>query len=508
MTKEHDPHYQDVLKISRIAAHLEAIQSLLGWDQETYMPPSAIEFRSQQHEIIASQIHKHQTSHDFQQALSNLIDLATGQIKIPSLSNAGKAAAREWRRDYLKNTKLPLSFVEKFAKATSISQHVWMQAKQHNDFQSFAPHLKNCIELCKEKANYLGYEEHPYDALLDLYEPGMKTSIISPIFSKLKIALKELIKEICAKKNPSYPFLLREFPAVQQLEFSKNILQAFGFSNEYSRLDQSAHPFCSALNPLDIRMTTRIVNGYPLSNIFSVIHEAGHGIYEAQLNIHEYGSPLGSAISLGIHESQSRFWETFIGKSHAFWRHFFPILNKKFPQSLSDVDLNNFYCAINEVRPSLIRVEADEVTYCLHVILRFEIEIGLVEGSIQVEDLPEVWNEKMIDLLGISPLSDAVGCLQDIHWSMGAIGYFPTYALGNIYAAQIFQAFEEHHSNWEERVGMGEFLFIREWLQTHLHQYGREFTPCEIIKKITDNHLDSTPYIKYLRDKFTPIYNL
>ncbi|MBM3208346.1 MAG: carboxypeptidase M32 [Chlamydiae bacterium] len=506
---EHTPNknFEDLKKISKTATTLDAISALLEWDQETYMPKDSIHYRSEQVELIASLSHKAKISKEFSQALEKLIDIESGEIKDTTLNSKEKAAAREWRRDYLKSSKLPTEFVEEFARTTSMSMHVWSEAKKHGDFATFSPHLKKIVELNKKKAELLGYEKHPYDALLDLYEPGMTTEIISPLFAELKLALTDMLRKIQSKSKHSRECLKNEFSAHHQLHFSKMILKEMGFHENYSRLDLSEHPFCSSLNPKDIRMTTRVIPGMPLSCIFSVIHEAGHGIYESQLDESMHGTPLCSAMSLGIHESQSRLWETIIGKSYSFWQHFFPILQKESINSFKSVQLDEFFFALNHVEPSLIRVEADEVTYCLHVIIRYEIEKGLIEGSLQVEDLPKIWNRKITETLGITPNSDREGCLQDIHWSMGAFGYFPTYALGNIYAAQIFEVFEKQHPDWKHKVASGNLLFIRQWLEKNLHKYGREFTPEEIIHKITNRGIDVMPYINYLNLKFSKIYN-
>lgn len=508
MAKKSKTPFSEVQELSKTAALFESIHNMLEWDQETYMPKDAIDYRGQQLELMASLVHKHRTSPSFKKALSQLINLETGAIEDTTLTPEQIAAAREWRRDYLKASKLPSSFVKQLAKLSSKSIHVWSEAKRHNDFKQFAPYLQKIVTLNRKKADYLGFKEHPYDALLDLYEPEMTTAYLTPLFAKLKISLTELLKGIQAKPKTHHNFFKHAYAAHSQIRFGHHLLEAMGFTKEMSRLDLSSHPFCNALNPKDVRMTTRIIPNQPLSNIFSVIHEGGHGLYEAQLNESLYGTPLCSAISLGLHESQSRFWETLIGRSLPFWQHFFPLLQKEFPSQLSNAHLDDFYKAVNNVESSLIRVEADEVTYCLHVILRFEIEKSLIEGSLQVKDLPLAWNDKMRTYLGISPSSDGEGCLQDIHWSMGAMGYFPTYALGNLYAAQFFESFEKAHPNWKEKVSKGELLFIKEWLKENLHKHGRQYTPHEIVKKITGRDLEEKPYVKYLNEKYKKIYHL
>ena len=509
MAKKHLSPFSEAHKLSKTSTLLESVCNLLEWDQETYMPKDAIEYRSEQLELMASIVHKNKIAPSFKKALSKLINLETGDLVDMSLSEQESACAREWRRDYNQAVKLPSSFVKQFAKTTSKSLQAWSEAKKESNFKAFAPHLEKVISLNKKKAEYLGYKDHPYDALLDLYEPGMTTAYLTPLFARLKTSLTELLRKIEAKPKHSRDFIVsKHYGKEGQIRFGNLILRSMGFTGGMSRLDISSHPFCNSLNPKDVRMTTRIISNLPLSNIFSVVHEGGHGIYEAQLNETMYGSPLCSAISLGIHESQSRFWETLIGRSRPFWNHFYPLLEKEFPEQLGNTSLEEFYLAVNYVEPSLIRVEADEVTYCLHVIIRFELEKALIEGTLKVKDLPKAWNAKMKESLNITPSSDTEGCLQDIHWSMGSLGYFPTYALGNIYAAQLFACFEKSHPNWEEKVTKGDLLFIRQWLKENLHQYGRQYSPLEMIKKITGQEIEEKFYVQYLKNKYKTLYNL
>jgi carboxypeptidase Taq len=506
MSNTHHPVFQQIHKQSKTTSILESIHNLLEWDQETYMPKEAIEYRSLQIELMASLVHKQKTSKTFKTLLSKLIDIDTGNYLDNTLSIEEKSALREWRRDYLKASKLPASFVKQFAKVTSKAIHAWTEAKHHNRFGEFSNHLEKIVELCRKKADFLGYKEHPYDALLDLYEPDMTCKRLDELFAKLKHSLKELLKTIHAKPKPPRDFLSKDYSQSSQMKIGQQILKSLGFSSGMNRLDLSSHPFCNSLNPKDVRMTTRIIQNMPLSNIFSVIHEAGHGIYEAQLNEKMFGSPLCSAISLGIHESQSRFWETIIGKSFPFWQHFFPIIQNEFPSQLANVSLDEFFAAVNFVEPSLIRVEADEVTYCLHVILRYEIEKELIEGTLSVKDLPHAWNKKMREYLGVVPHGDNDGCLQDIHWSMGGFGYFPTYALGNLYAAQIFETFSLEHPEWKNEVSKGHFTFIREWLKKKLHHDGRKYSADEVIQNISGKRLEAAPYTEYLKNKFQKVY--
>jgi carboxypeptidase Taq len=485
-----------------------SVEALLDWDQETHMPKDAIDIRSQQIELMASWIHRQKTSKGFVKALSTLIDVETGTIVDERLSLAQIAALREWRRDYLLSAKLPNAFIKQFAKTTSSATHVWKTAKEHNDFKAFSPYLEKVVSLSRKKADVLGFKEHPYDALLDLYEPEMKISTLNLLFSKLKLPLTQLIKDISIKPPFVEDFLYRHCPKHKQLEFSHKILYKMGFHLSTSRLDISAHPFCNGMHPKDTRMTTHVHPENIMSCIGAVMHEGGHGLYNMSLPIEHFGSPLGQQISLGIDESQSRWWETLIGQSYSFWQHFFPLLQEEFPEQFGRVLLNDFYQAINAVKPGLIRIEADEVTYNLHIIVRFEIEKALIEGSMKVKEIPDAWNSKMREYLGISPQFDGQGCLQDIHWSLGFIGYFPTYTLGNLYSVQFFNTFEKSHPNWKEQVAKGSLDFIRDWLKENIHIYGRQYKPNELCEKVTGKLLSEEPYVHYLKEKYGTLYHL
>jgi len=507
MAKKTDP-YAQLHELSKTTALLSSIEYLLDWDQETYMPKDAIHFRSLQVEMIASLVHKNKTSKAFAKLLDQLIDIETGEIKDSNLSSPQIAALREWRRDYIKAVKLPNAFVKQYAKTISTATHAWKSARYHNDFKEFSPHLEKVVSLCRKKADILGFQEHPYDALLDLYEPEMKTSMLTPLFSKLKLQLTQLLKDITACPPIPHEFLHCHCPKYKQLAFSHLLLKSMGFHEHSSRLDSSAHPFCSTLLPDDVRMTTRFNPEDPFFSIFAVLHEGGHGLYALGRPKEQFGSPLSESLSLGIDESQSRWWETLIGQSHPFWQHFFPLLQAEFPEHFNSVYLDDFYRAINHVKPSMIRIEADEVTYNLHIVVRFEMEKALIEGSLKVRDVPNAWNEKMREYLGICPQFDGEGCLQDIHWSMGLFGYFPTYTLGNLYASQFFLVFEKAFPQWKEKVAKGELAFVREWLKENIHQYGRQFPPPDLCKKITGQPLTEEPFIRYLNSKYRALYHL
>lgn len=505
--KTAEKDYQKIYELSKHARILQGISSILDWDQETYMPAGSAEIRSQQLETMAGIIHREKTSRKFATALSKLIDIPTGKIKTKSLSPQHVAALREWRRDYLQDTALPSKFVEEFAKVSSQAVIVWRAAKKDNAFQQFAPYLDRIVQLNRKKADLLGYQDHPYDALIDEYEPDVKTKEVTSLFSKLRNQLTPLIKKM-AQQSVEDQFLYGNWDHAKQMDFSKKLLEAMGYDQSQGRVDFSAHPFSSASHPTDSRITTRIHPESLMSNIFAILHEAGHALYEMGLPQNQYGSPLGDARSLGIHESQSRWWETRIGLSQSFWQYFFPLLKETFRGQLDHINLETFYRAINKVEPSFIRIEADEVTYPLHVILRFELEKGLIEESLNVRDIPEAWNAKMEEYLGLIPSTNAEGCLQDIHWATGAFGYFPTYTLGNLYAAHLFEAFAKDHPDWERQVAAGQLGFIKLWLHEKVYQHGKRYTTQELLKQATGKDFSADAYLHYLKKKYSALYKL
>ena len=497
--------YALLKKIARPASILSGIAQLLDWDQETYMPPGAAEIRAVQLETLAGIIHKEKTSKKFAAALSKLIDLPTGKLHAKTLPSDKKAALREWRKDYVREKALPKPFVEAFAKLTSESIIAWREAKKKSDFNSFVPYLKKIIDFSRRKADYLGYQEHPYDALLDLYEPEMSVRKVSALFSTLKPFLVKLISKIGAAPQLDDTFLHGSFSHQKQLHFSKLLLEAMGYEEKHGRLDLSTHPFSTSTHPTDTRITTRFHPTCLVNCISVVLHEAGHALYERGLPIEQFGTPLGSPISLGIHESQSRWWETRIGQSRPFWSFHLPLLKKEFSK-LDAVSLDQFYRAINKVEPSLIRVDADEVTYNLHIILRYELEQALIEGSLKPNEIPDAWQEKMLALFNIAPKTDAEGCLQDIHWAMGGFGYFPSYTLGNLYASHFFKKFEADHSDWQQKVSSGQLLFITEWLHANIHKFGRQYSSSELLKKVTGEPFTADAFMNYLSTKYSSLY--
>lgn len=496
-----EKEYERICGLSRHTRLLQGVSSILDWDQETYMPSGAATIRSEQLEAMAGIIHQEKTGRKFANALSKLIDLPTGKLKAKGLSSEQAAALREWRHDFIHDTALPAKFVKEFAKISSQAVTAWRSAKKENAFQQFAPYLDRIVQLNREKAEFLGYKSHPYDALLDEFEPGISTQEVTALFSKIRNELSPLIKEVASRKIDD-SFLYGKWNSDKQIAFSHKLLDAMGYDKNKGRLDFSAHPFSSASHPSDSRITTRLHPESLMSNIAAVLHEGGHALYEMGLPVDQYGTPLGDARSLGVHESQSRWWETRIGMSKPFWEHFLPLLKETFKGKLDDIPLDTFYQAINKVEPSFIRIEADELTYPLHVILRFELEKGLIDGALSVRHIPEAWNSKMKEYLGITPKNNAEGCLQDIHWAMGAFGYFPSYTLGNLYAAHLFEAFSIEHKDWEKRVAKGELLFIKDWLQDKIHRHGKRYSSLELLKQGTGKDFSAGPYLEYLKNKY------
>lgn len=506
MLKNSKEKYHELWKISMRVEQLTGISQVLEWDQEIYMPLAGAENRSDQLKLLAGMIHDEKVGPKFSNLLFSMIHKETGRILAKELDPTQEIALKEWRRDFLIETALPTPFVEKCAKLYSQSMMAWRSSKKNSDFRSFAPFLKKIVEANKKKADYIGYKEHPYDALIDLYEPGMTTKNITTLFSGVRKHMIALLKKIGKKPQINDTKLRAAIPEELQLIFTKGLLKTIGYPFASGRIDVSTHPFSTGNHPKDSRITTRVDPTNIFSCISSALHEAGHSFYTMGLPIRQYGTPLGQPISMGIHESQSRFWETRIGLSLPFIKYLLPQLKKDLSPHFRGLTAEGCYRAINIVNPSCIRVEADEVTYPLHVILRFEIEKGLIEGSLKVEDLPDIWNQKMKELLGVTPSNDAEGCLQDIHWSIGAIGYFPTYVLGNLFAASIFNRFAKDHPEWDKKVASGEFEFIKEFLHEHVYKYGRLFRSIPLIKNISHEPFSATPYIDYLNDKYAEIY--
>ncbi len=496
--------YQEI----RETALLNSCAGILGWDERTYMPKNAAYYRGEQIGLLARLSHEKFTSPQIGEKL-NKIEALFKEMNATDISLFDKANVREISRAYLRAVKLPGSFVAELAKTTSEAQGAWQQARAENRFEGFEPWLTKIVKMKREEAQLIGYNEHPYNALLDEYEPGATVSSIRSLFAELRQELVPFLQNIVqSKRKPNTEILTRNYPVQQQELFGKQAAEKIGFDFNSGRLDVTTHPFCSGITPGDCRITTRYNPKFFNEAFFGILHEAGHGIYEQNLPSDHFGLPAGSAISLGIHESQSRLWENQIGRSLPFWQYFFPLAQTAFPEALGDVSLTDWLFAINEVKPSLIRVEADEVTYNLHIILRFELEVAILGQELNVKDIPGIWNEKMKEFFGLTPPSNQLGCLQDIHWSMGGLGYFPTYTLGNLFAAQFMNQFKLENITCEQQWQQGDFASLKKWLVDKIHRFGQQYRSSELCQQITGKDLSHKPFMQYLREKFSKLYDL
>lgn len=495
--------FTELCEMIREVTYLKSTLATLEWDQQTKLPSQASTYRAQQVTFLAGEIHKRQTD-------SKLWDSLLALSEAPQMSNKHSDFAvtvRELKRECEKKKKLPSKLVEELASCTSLGQQTWIQARKENDFSSFQPVLEKIFELKRQECEAIGYEDQPYDVLLDDYEPATSTRKVETVLNALKDELVPLVAQIAeSDKQPQEEILHRKYSIEKQKEFGRIASSQIGFDFERGRLDIAHHPFCTELGPNDTRMTTRYDEDFFSSSFFGTLHEAGHGIYEQGLRGDQYGLPPGKYCSLGLHESQSRLWENLVGRSLGFWKHFYGQAQEFFPEALSGVGLEEFFGAINAVRPSLIRVEADQATYDLHIIIRFQLEIALVNNELAVADLPSAWNAKYQEFLGVTPDSDANGVMQDIHWSAGLVGYFPTYTLGNIYASQLFAAAENELGDLEEMFANGEFLPLKNWLTKNIHQRGHSYAPDEIIQETTGESLNHSYLIDHLREKLVALY--
>jgi carboxypeptidase Taq len=497
--------YEQLCRFVHETALLQSIESLLGWDERCLLPAAAADYRAEQMTLLAGLIHRRQTD---RQLGDWLAELAAAP---PDHEGAGEIGCnlRQLKRQYDKKTKLPQSLVEELTRTSVLGQQVWQTARQANDFASFAPLLEKTIRLKREQAQAIGYRDSLYDALLDDYEPEERTSNLTHVLGALRAALVPLVAQIReSSRLPKREILHREYAVAGQQELSRAVAAKIGFDFSRGRLDVTAHPFCTAAGPHDCRITTRYEDRKFSCAFFGTLHEAGHGIYDQGLLAGLFGLPAGEAVSMGIHESQSRLWENLVGRHRSFWRHFYPAAQATFAGALRDVPLDDFYFAINEVRPSLIRIESDEATYNLHILIRFELEQDLLSGSLSVADLPGAWTEKYRSYLGVEPPNDADGVLQDIHWSAGLFGYFPTYSLGNLYAAQFYAQAESDLGGLAEQFAAGEFRPLRDWLAAKIHQHGQRYTAAELVEQVTGHPLSHEPLLAHLRAKFSPLYAL
>jgi carboxypeptidase Taq len=484
---------------------LSSIESLLGWDERCLLPAAAAEYRADQMTLLSGMIHVRQTDPRLGDWLT---ELAASPLAADPASLSG-ATIRQLKRQYDKKVKLPQSLVEELTRTSVMGQQAWQAARTENNFAALAPLLQKTIELKRQQAEATGYAQCRYDALLDDYEPGELTSNVARVLGDLRDELVPLAADIRESgRAPDRTLLRRRYPVDVQEAFGRRVAAAIGFDFRRGRLDVTAHPFCTAPGPHDCRITTRYEEHSFSGALFGTLHEAGHGIYDQGLPAEYFGLPPGEAVSMGIHESQSRLWENLVGRSRAFWEHFYPSAQQAFPEALGDVVLDDFYFAINDVRPSPIRIESDEATYNLHILIRFELEQALLEEDLSISDLPGAWNDKYQEYLGIEPASDSEGVLQDIHWSAGLFGYFPTYSLGNLYAAQFFAKADRALGGLASQFARGEFEPLHGWLAANIHQQGQRYTAAETVRRVTGSAPSHRALMDHLRGKLGPLYRI
>ena len=491
--------YERFCELAKELADIGHAQGLLEWDQETCMPPRGVEARARSLGTLAGLRHEKFTAPE-------LVDL------VAALSDAGQEGdaavnVRLLQRDQARSLRLPKTLVVELSRTESLAHEAWVEARANRTFATFEPWLAKIVELKTQVAHAVGFEGSVYNALLDEFEPGARVEELEPVFTELRQRLVPLVEAIRDCQQPADALLEQEYAVAAQEAFGRRVLGDLGFDLQAGRLDVAVHPFCSGFGPGDVRLTTRYSSTKLAEALFGTIHETGHGLYEQGLPDAD-GLPLGEAVSLGIHESQSRLWENMVGRSREFWSHYLPQLREHFPERLNGVEVDRFYAAVNHVEASMIRVEADEVTYNLHILLRFELEKTLLEGSLPVADLPAAWADRMQEYLGIRPGDDAEGVLQDIHWSVGLIGYFPTYTLGNLYAAQFYRRAGADLGDLPEQIGRGELAGLLDWLRRHIHARGRRLSAGELVAEVTGEPLRVDYLMEYLEAKFRPLYGL
>jgi carboxypeptidase Taq len=499
--------YAELVRRSKELGVVNSCAAVLGWDQQTYMPTKGAALRGEQMAFLAALAHEKFTDPKVGELLGEVE--RSELVKEPDADAA--ANVREWRRAYDRATKIPPALVAELARVTTAAQQAWQKAKGKNDFPTFRPHLEKVVDLKRQEAAAVGFKDHPYDALVDEFEPGTTVAELKTLFADLTRELVPLIRAIGeSPKKPDRSVLERDYPVDRQKLFAESAAVAFGFDFAAGRLDTTAHPFCSGFGPGDCRITTRYNPRFFSESFFGVLHETGHALYEQNLPAEHFGTPLGSACSFGIHESQSRLWENQVGRGRPFWDHFFPRLRQAFPATLADVALDDFTFAVNDVRPSLVRVEADEATYNLHIALRFELELALLSGDLTVAELPDAWNVRFADLFGLRVPDDSRGCLQDIHWSFGGIGYFPTYTLGNLYAAQLMSGAKRAlgAEALADDFRRGEFGRLKAWLVQNIHGHGQRYRANELCRRATGLPLSPKPFLDYLKEKFGALYGV
>lgn len=506
------PHdaYAELVKLSRHQSVLASCADLLEWDEETYMPHGGVGHRSEQSVVLAGLLHERQTA----PRIADLLAVVESSDLIADPDSPAAVNTREWRREFDRQSRLPRSLVEERARLTTLAQQVFAESREDGDYARFQPWLEKIIALCRHEAAALAPNLPAYDTLLDLYEPGATAAQLAVLFQSLRASLAPLLASIASsRKRPGgrAAVLKRPFPIDRQKLFAQAVVASLGFDLSAGRIDTAAHPFCLAVGPGDTRLTARFTERHFADGFFATLHEVGHGLYEQGLDRAHYGTPMGQAASLGLHESQSRLWENLVGRSRGFWAHFFPRLRNVFPESLGDTKPDAFLTALNRVEPSPVRAQADELTYNLHTLIRFELEQSLLSGDLSTADLPTAWRDAYRAHLGIEPQNHVDGCLQDGHWAEGLIGYFPTYTLGNVYAAQLFSTATTALGGpdaLDAAFAKGDVSPLLTWLRENVHRHGQRHRAAELIRRVTGAAPNPAPLVTALRARYTELYGL
>jgi len=479
--------------------------AVLGWDQQTYMPPGGAGARAMQLATLSRLAHEHFVSDELQKALEKA--KSDGADLEPDSDDARLIKVTE--RELLKRVKVPSKWVEEHSRITAMAHQDWEKAREDADFSLFAPHLEKILVLKREYAEFFAPYDHVYDPLLDDFEPGMKAADVEPVFASLRERQVPLFQAIMESGTVVDDAPVRnEYSEQKQWDFGVEVIKAFGYDFTRGRQDKAVHPFSTGFGTGDVRITTRFDTQFLNPALFGTMHEAGHAMYEQGVDPRHERSTLEGGASLGMHESQSRMWENLVGRSRPFWKAFYPRLQDSFPDQLGGTKLDDFYAAINKVDRTFIRVDADEATYNLHIMLRFELEMALLEGSLAVNDLPQAWDDKFEAYFAVRPPDDAKGVLQDVHWSAGYIGYFPTYSLGNLMAAQLWDKINSDIPDLDKQIEQAKFGDLLVWLRENIHQHGAKYEPLELLERVVGTNLDVEPYLQYLETKFGEIYSL
>jgi carboxypeptidase Taq len=498
-----DPLTQLHLAIGEVV-DLQRAAALLEWDEQVYMPPGGAHVHGEMLATIRKTAHQKLTADEVWRQIEDL-EARLGDLQPDSIEHR---TIRVTARDVRKARQVPADFVAEQAQVTSAAQHAWIDARSKSDYSLFRPHLDRIIELKRRYVGFFPPAAHPYDVLLDDFESGITTVHVQQLFDRLRPRQVELIGAIAARPQVDDGFLRVPYDERELWAFGEEVMTTFGFDWARGRQDRSVHPFATGIGPDDVRITTRAVEREPFSLFFGTAHETGHALYEQGIDRALSRTLLGDAASLGVHESQSRLWENLVARSWPFWQHCYPKLQARFPVQLGDVAAEHFYRGINKVERSLIRVESDEATYNLHIMLRVELEMAMLAGEVDARDLPELWNARMREYVGLVPDTDARGVLQDIHWSIGAIGYFATYTLGNVISAQLWDAFGRTNPDRDAQIREGDCSALLAWLRTHVHRHGRTYDPQELVVRVTGSPIDPEPYLRYLEEKYTSVYEI